>query len=663
MVIRPSRRGAVATFATAALAAALAVSAPLSASAATDFDLDGTADAARNGAGADRADAVRASIVDGPAKNVILLIGDGMGDSEITAARNYLVGAGGSLPGIDALPLTGQYTTYSLYPEGNPNVGKVDAVPDSAATGTAWATGTKTYDNAVGVDIYGDREDNLIEIAKANGLRTGNVSTAEIQDATPAVQAAHVAQRACYGPDTDAQRAAAGQSAACGPDAKENGGAGSISEQLLDTRADVTFGGGREYFSQTANAGVYSGLTLEQQAADRGYQYVTTAAGLDGITEADQESPVLGLFAERNFATRFSPSVPVQGVATGTQPTIPAIRCTDNPAYGGDQPALAALTEKSIDLLDRPDGESGFFLQVEGASIDKQDHAADACGQIGETQDLDEAVQAALEFAEADGETLVIVTADHAHTSQIVDNVTPGLNTRLTTADGTSMLIAYGTAAAGGSQQHTGAQLRIAAYGPGAANVLGLTDQTDNFFTMANALELDRDLVAASTGATATADPTEVAPGGRVTITGSGFAGDVIVNATFDGEPLGQADVIDGVATFVVPVDADAGEGDYEVVLTGARTGVTATATFTVAVDADASSGDGTDDGAPAPGAGGGANGGTTPAGSIGGSPNAGGSLSFTGAEVAPFLALGGLLLAAGTALVVRARMRRARHA
>ncbi|WP_251275881.1 alkaline phosphatase, partial [Enterobacter hormaechei] len=74
--------------------------------------------------------------------------------------------------------------------------------------------------------------------------------------------------------------------------------------------------------------------------------------------------------------------------------------------------------EKAIDLLSR--NEKGFFLQVEGASIDKQDHAANPCGQIGETVDLDEAVQKALEFARKDGNTLVIVTADHAHASQII---------------------------------------------------------------------------------------------------------------------------------------------------------------------------------------------------------------------------------------------------
>ncbi|WP_034032539.1 alkaline phosphatase, partial [Pseudomonas aeruginosa] len=89
-----------------------------------------------------------------------------------------------------------------------------------------------------------------------------------------------------------------------------------------------------------------------------------------------------------------------------------------NPKRTADIPTLAQMTSKAIELL--KDNPNGFFLQVEGASIDKQDHAANPCGQIGETVDLDEAVQKALAFAKADGETLVIVTADHAHSSQII---------------------------------------------------------------------------------------------------------------------------------------------------------------------------------------------------------------------------------------------------
>lgn len=85
----------------------------------------------------DQTTALIASLSNKTAKNVILLIGDGMGDSEITSARNYAEGAGGQFKGIDALPLTGQYTHYSL----NKKTHKPDYVTDSAASATAWSTG------------------------------------------------------------------------------------------------------------------------------------------------------------------------------------------------------------------------------------------------------------------------------------------------------------------------------------------------------------------------------------------------------------------------------------------------------------------------------------------------------------------------------------------
>ncbi|TMV77017.1 alkaline phosphatase, partial [Thioclava sp. BHET1] len=134
----------------------------------------------------DITDAFRAQIENGKVKNVILLIGDGMGDSEITVARNYAEGAGGFFKGIDALPVTGQYTHYSL----NKKTGKPEYVTDSAASGTAWATGVKTYNGAIGVDLHGKAQPTLLELAKRAGYATGDVSTAEIQDAMPAVQIA-----------------------------------------------------------------------------------------------------------------------------------------------------------------------------------------------------------------------------------------------------------------------------------------------------------------------------------------------------------------------------------------------------------------------------------------------------------------------------------------
>ncbi|MNE65221.1 Alkaline phosphatase precursor [compost metagenome] len=85
----------------------------------------------------------------------------------------------------------------------------------------------------------------------------------------------------------------------------------------------------------------------------------------------------------------------------------------------------------------------------------------------------------------------MIVTADHAHSSQIiaVDAKAPGLTQTLTTKDGAPMTISYGNSEEG-SQGHTGTQLRVAAYGPHAANVVGLTDQTDLFYTMRDAMAI-----------------------------------------------------------------------------------------------------------------------------------------------------------------------------
>ncbi|WP_204270531.1 alkaline phosphatase, partial [Enterobacter hormaechei] len=82
----------------------------------------------------------------------------------------------------------------------------------------------------------------------------------------------------------------------CLTNALENGGRGSISEQLLVTRADITLGGGAKSFAQTATAGEYKGKTLEQQAIERGYQIVKDAKSLEAITLANQDKPVLGLF-------------------------------------------------------------------------------------------------------------------------------------------------------------------------------------------------------------------------------------------------------------------------------------------------------------------------------------------------------------------------------
>ncbi|CAI2412340.1 alkaline phosphatase [Serratia proteamaculans] len=421
----------------------------------------------------DQTAALKASLSDKTVKNVILLIGDGMGDSEITSARNYAEGAGGYFKGIDALPLTGQYTHYSL----DKKTHKPDYVTDSAASATAWSSGVKTYNGALGVDVNGKDQPTLLEIAKAAGKATGNVSTAELQDATPAAQISHVTSRKCYGPEETSEK--------CATNALENGGRGSISEQLLKARADVTLGGGAKSFNQLAKSGEWQGKSLKDQATALGYQWVENLETLNAVSVANQQKPLLGLFAAGNMPVRWQgPKATYHGNIDQS-----AVTCENNPARTADIPTLAVMAEKAIDLLKT--NQNGFFLQIEGASIDKQDHAANPCGQFGETVDLDEAVQKALAFARADGNTLVIVTADHAHSSQIIatNAKAPGLTQTLTTKDGAPMTISYGNSEED-SQGHTGTQLRVAAYGPHAANVVGLTDQTDLFYTMRDAMAI-----------------------------------------------------------------------------------------------------------------------------------------------------------------------------
>ncbi|MFI1799220.1 alkaline phosphatase [Streptomyces sp. NPDC020379] len=408
------------------------------------------------------------------AKNVILLIGDGMGDSEITLARDYTVGAAGRL-NMDAFPLTGAYTTYSV-----DRYGKPDYVTDSAASGTGWATGQKTVNGRISKSPGTDKPmTTILELAQRNGLATGSVTTAELTDATPAVLASHATDRSCQGP---------ADMKACPADTIAKGGPGSIAEQSVNHKVDVLLGGGRARFDQKITEGPYRGMTVTEQARKLGYQVVTDGKSLQG---ARPGRPVLGLFAPGNVPVEWTGKPAAQG---GTDPQ----RCvTGNPERAAGTPSLEAQTRKALQLLERKqkgsgDRKKGFFLQVEGASIDKRDHAADPCGQIGETASLDRAVKVARAYAAEHPDTLVVTTADHAHTSQIVplEANPPGLSSTLITNEGQPLKVNYSTNTPGASQEHTGTQVRIAAQGPQAEHVLGVTDQTQLFTTIRTALSL-----------------------------------------------------------------------------------------------------------------------------------------------------------------------------
>jgi alkaline phosphatase/streptomycin-6-phosphatase len=383
--------------------------------------------------------------------------------------------------------LTGAYTTYALQ-ESNPSL--IDYVTDSAASGTGWATGYKTSNGRIssvaGTGSAVTRFPTILELAQRAGFKTGNVSTAELTDATPAVLDAHINDRGCQGPANMAN---------CTPSRKENGGPGSIAEQSVDHHVNVLLGGGLARFQQVITGGPHAGKTVVQSAALQGYNVVFDAANLDA---ADQDR-VLGLFNAGNMSLEWSGLQAMPFPGSG----LPGGQVCNENQRPANEPSLADMTAKAIDLLDDRQGwhdrnRRGFLLQVEGASIDKQDHVESPCQQIGETIAFDRAIRVALKYAESHPDTLIIVTADHAHTSQIVP--VPGteplgrpgtLSTLLTKGDRSMMTINYATRPHGQSQDHTGSQVRIAAKGPQAANVVGVTNQTDLFHTIAMALGLE----------------------------------------------------------------------------------------------------------------------------------------------------------------------------
>lgn len=427
-------------------------------------------------------------------KNVILFIGDGMGDSEVTSGRYYGKGAAGRL-NMDKLPFRGSSIHYVLSPGPGPSYAP-NYTGDSAPTAVAWSTGKRTIDGrlaqgpSTAANVPGSNKGytTYMELAKAKGKATGNVSTAEITDATPAGPSAHISQRACQGP--------ADTRTTCPTEAKTAGGLGSVAEQIVDTNYDVVLGGGRSRWTQTLAAGGTD--TVLDYATSKGYtQQVTDKAGLNGITSLSG-GKVLGLFNNSNMTTEFKPlyartdayltanaATLDKNVQGGSETT----HCDETQRESTNEPSLSALTKKAIDLLD--DDPEGFTLQVEGASIDKRDHAADVCGQIGELLALDDAIGVAQEFQKDHPDTLIIVTADHSHSSQIVSAgtkpATGAAYATVQTVDGAPMRIVYGTADTGngattsGSQSHTGATVPVWASGPQAANVQGTIDQTDIF--------------------------------------------------------------------------------------------------------------------------------------------------------------------------------------
>ena len=266
-------------------------------------------------------------------RNIILMIGDGMGLEQLSTA--WVVNDR-HLNITDHFSNVGLQWTYSAN----------RLVTDSAAAGTALATGSKTRNGAISVSVESEPLETLSEYARSKGKKTGTSVVCRVCDATPAVFSTHAPNR----------------------DSLYN-----IMAQFVDSKLDFLSGGGLRWWENRPDG---RDLTAEAQA--KGYAVVRDIESLKKV----EKGPVIALTAYRELP--------------------PALdRGTDH------QDAV----RKALELLDN---KKGFFLMVEGSCIDDWCHANKVGYVVEEILDFDRTVGAVLEWAAKDGETLVIVTADHA---------------------------------------------------------------------------------------------------------------------------------------------------------------------------------------------------------------------------------------------------------
>ncbi len=435
-------------------------------------------------------------------RNVILIIGDGMDEQQITIARNYLHGASGKLE-LDRLPHRASVQVLTTQDKA---LGKPVYVSDSANTATSLATGVVTSRGRIATTAGTDEDiPTIVEQAVSAGYRAGLVSTASITDATVAAFAAHINYRLCENPEKMVEITVSeivlGD---CSADLKANGGKGSIAEQLAASDLHVALGGGTKHFAVTAEGDT---RTVREQARDAGFKVVDTEAQL---LAAEPGERLLGLFAPGTMPVRLqgedgrSAEEPDPSwlhslhryLGDVEQPAL--MDCEPNPDFAA-VPSLATMTETALTHLAH-DNPRGFFLMVESASIDKQSHERKPCGSIGELEQLDEALVAALAFAQTHPQTLILVTADHSQAAQLIPFeslfaaypipvFSPGKVARLRTPEGSHMMVNYATTNFM-MEEHTGAAVPLLTNAVGATRVPAYLTQPDVYDIMREFLGL-----------------------------------------------------------------------------------------------------------------------------------------------------------------------------
>ncbi|MEN8255337.1 MAG: alkaline phosphatase [Verrucomicrobiota bacterium] len=292
------------------------------------------------------------------AKNIIFMVPDGMGLSDVTAARIFKGGPDGDPLSFELLKQTGYQRTHSAN----------STVTDSSAAAAAWATGDKYNNGQISWHSDTDMPETILEIAKKKGKATGLVATSDITHATPAAFGAHVSARKSEG---------------------------EIARQYIEeTEVDVLLGGG------IANNRSNSPLPPEDLEAlvdsatnEYGYAYADTLAELESATCGGK---ILGLFKQGGK-------------------TLERFRVDPANSYPLHEPTLPEMTKAALKVLSRD--KDGFFLMVEGSQIDWRNHAHDIKGMIAETLAFEESVKVVIEWLDSEPSrwmhTLLIVVPDH----------------------------------------------------------------------------------------------------------------------------------------------------------------------------------------------------------------------------------------------------------
>ena len=275
--------------------------------------------------------------------NIIYMIGDGMGLAQVSMVQMEGKYAPTSFDKAQNIALI---KTYSLN----------NRVTDSAAAGTALATGYKTNNSMLGMTPDGTIVESIITKAQKHNYAAGLVVTCYLQHATPAAFYAHV---------------------------KSRGENDNITDWFYKSGIDVAFGGGMKYFKRhftNQNKDFNEGIKA------LGYQLHTD---LKNVKSAPSEGKVLGIYAESD---------------------LPLARTGERGEY------LAEATAKSLEILTnnvKNNKKKGFVLMVEGSKIDGEGHSRNPQGILAETRDFGNAIKVAMDYADTHPGTLVVVCADH----------------------------------------------------------------------------------------------------------------------------------------------------------------------------------------------------------------------------------------------------------